>query len=630
MFHVKQNNMFDEYDIIVVGAGHAGAEAAAAAANLGSKTLLITMNLQKIAAMSCNPAMGGVAKGQILREIDALGGYSGIVADKTAIQFRMLNKSKGPAMWSPRTQNDRILFSIEWRKMLENTPNLDFWQDTVTGMIIDNNRVIGVETQMGQKILSKAVILTNGTFLNGKIHIGKKSFEGGRIGDPSSRGLTDQLIDLGFEVARLKTGTPVRIDGRTIDFTKMEEQKGDEDPGNFSFLTKSKLPNQRSCWITYTSQEVHDSLRQGFQDSPMFTGRIGGVGPRYCPSIEDKIERFSDKDKHQLFVEPEGWNTIEYYVNGFSSSLPDEIQFKSLRKIPGFENAKIFVPGYAIEYDYFPPTQLKYSLETKLIENLYFSGQINGTTGYEEAAAQGLMAGINAHNKLHNKQTFILKRHQAYIGVLIDDLITKGVDEPYRMFTSRAEYRILLRQDNADFRLTPLGYELGLASKERYNKTIEKKEKITSFISFLKKESVSPKEAEAILIEKRSSVLRQKVKSTDILLRPEVTIYDLIKMNSNIKGYISVNNFSKIDLDSTEISIKYEGYIQKEHELALKLSKLEDIVLKPDFDYNSLLSLSTEARQKLSKIKPSTLGQASRISGVSPSDINVIAVYLGR
>ncbi len=630
MFHVKQNNMFDKYDVIVVGAGHAGAEAAAAAANLGSKTLLITMNMQKIAAMSCNPAMGGVAKGQILREIDALGGYSGIVADKTAIQFRMLNKSKGPAMWSPRTQNDRILFSIEWRKMLEKIPKLDFWQDTVTNIIVEDNKIKGVETQMGQRIFAKTVILTNGTFLNGKIHIGKKNFGGGRIGDPSSYGLTEHLNDLGFQTARLKTGTPVRVDGRTIDFSKMEEQKGDESPGSFSFITNNTTNKQRSCWITYTSPTVHDTLKLGFIDSPMFAGRIGGVGPRYCPSIEDKIERFADKDKHQLFVEPEGWDTVEYYVNGFSSSLPDDIQLKSLRQIPGFENAKIFTPGYAIEYDYFPPTQLKYSLETKLIENLYFSGQINGTTGYEEAAAQGLIAGINAHHKINNKPPFVLKRHQAYIGVLIDDLITKGVDEPYRMFTSRAEYRILLRQDNADFRLTPLGYEIGLARKERYELTMSKKSRIEDFIKFLRKESIVPQEAGEVLKKKNSSQLRQKIKATELLLRPEINIYDIIEVNQYISDYVKENNLNNTELESTEITIKYEGYIQKEREMAIKLSKLEDIPLKENFDYNSLLSISTEARQKLTKIKPTTLGQASRISGVSPSDINVIAVYLGR
>ncbi len=630
MFHVKQMKMFSQYDVIVVGAGHAGAEAAAAAANLGSKVLLITMNLQRIAQMSCNPAMGGVAKGQIVREIDALGGYSGLVSDATMIQFRMLNKSKGPAMWSPRTQNDRVQFAIKWREMLENTPNLDFWQDTVINIIVEENKVVGVITQMGKKIFANAVVLTNGTFLNGLIHIGKKNFGGGRIGDPSSMGITEQLVSLGFESSRMKTGTPVRVDGRTIDFSKMEQQKGDEDPGGFSFLKKNRLTEQRSCWITYTSPVVHDVLKLGFDESPMFGGRIEGTGPRYCPSIEDKIERFADKTRHQLFVEPEGWNTVEYYVNGFSSSLPDHIQFKALRRIPGFENAKIFTPGYAIEYDYFPPTQLQYTLETKIIDSLYFAGQINGTTGYEEAAAQGLMAGINAHLKNQGKEPFTLKRHEAYIGVLIDDLITKGVDEPYRMFTSRAEYRILLRQDNADVRLTEKSYKLGLAQKERYDLVKAKIDNVDAIIGFTKKESISPQEVNLLLEEKGTSPLKQKIKIADVLLRPQVDISDIIAVSKPLSALISDLKPAREIVESAGILIKYEGYIQKERELVSKLTKLDDIPLKEDFDYHSLKSLSTEAREKLSKIKPKTIGQASRISGVSPSDINVIAVFLGR
>ena len=622
--------MFEEYDIIVVGAGHAGSEAAAAAANMGSRTLLITMNMNAIAQMSCNPAMGGIAKGQIVREIDALGGYSGIVTDRSMIQFRMLNKSKGPAMWSPRAQSDRMLFSAEWRNMLEGTNNLDFWQDTVIGLLVNDKRIAGVKTAMGQEIRAKAVILTNGTFLNGLIHIGQKKFGGGRIGDPPSNGITEQLTKLGFEALRLKTGTPVRVDGRTIDFSKMEEQTGDEDPKNFSFLEKTPLKKQRSCWITYTSPVVHDTLKLGFNESPMFTGRIEGVGPRYCPSIEDKIERFSDKSRHQLFVEPEGWNTVEYYVNGFSSSLPDHIQLKALRRIPGFEKAKIFRPGYAIEYDYFPPTQLNYSLETKLIEGLYFAGQINGTTGYEEAGAQGLMAGINAHLRLQEKEPFILSRAEAYIGVLIDDLITKGVDEPYRMFTSRAEYRILLRQDNADLRLTPLSYKLGLASKERYEKAIAKEEKVKSLISFIKKQSVSPSEVKNMLVLKETSELKQKQKLSSIMLRPQVSINDLLGSVKDLNEFVNKLNVDEEILELVEIRIKYEGYINKEKDLAEKMGKVDEIPLKPDFDYQSLKSLSYEAREKLTKIKPKTLGQASRISGVSPSDINVLMVFIGR
>jgi len=622
--------MFEKYDVVVVGAGHAGSEAAAAAANLGSKTLLITMNLNAIAQMSCNPAMGGIAKGQIVREIDALGGYSGLVTDKSMIQFRMLNKSKGPAMWSPRAQSDRMLFSATWRKMLEDTPNLDFWQDTVTELLVKGDYVFGVKTAMGIEIKSKTVILTNGTFLNGKIYIGTKHFPGGRMGDAASYGLSDQIKALGFETEQLKTGTPVRIDGRTIDFSKMEEQKGDEDPENFSFLSKTKLTKQRSCWITYTSPKVHDTLKLGFADSPMFAGRIQGVGPRYCPSIEDKIERFSDKNRHQLFVEPEGWNTVEYYLNGFSSSLPDYIQLKALREIPGLEKAKIFRPGYAIEYDYFQATQLNYNLETKRIKNLFFAGQINGTTGYEEAGAQGLMAGINAHLKIREEEPFILKRAEAYIGVLIDDLITKGVDEPYRMFTSRAEHRILLRQDNADKRLTEKGYNLGLATKERLLKYKEKEKKVEKIISYLYKESVKPEEINPLLTKNNTTSLKQKVKLATVLLRPQVNLNLLTEASNGLKKLVTENHLDNEIIESAEIQIKYEGYIKKEEEIAHKLDKFENIHLKEDFDYNSLQSISTEARQKLTKIKPKTIGQASRISGVSPSDINVLLVFLGR
>jgi len=623
--------LFRIYDIIVVGAGHAGCEAAAAAANLGSSVLLITMNMGTIAQMSCNPAMGGIAKGQIVREIDALGGYSGIITDRTMIQFRMLNRSKGPAMWSPRAQNDRMRFSEFWRQTLEAIPNLDFWQDTVVGVEVKNGLIKGVHTIMGYFIESKAVVLTNGTFLNGIIHIGLKSFEGGRIGERSAYGLTENLKRLGFHSKRMKTGTPVRIDGRSIDFSVMEEQTGDENPGKFSFTDTPILTKQRSCYITCTSLEVHEVIKTGFDQSPMFTGRIEGVGPRYCPSIEDKINRFFDKTQHQLFVEPEGWNTQEYYLNGFSSSLPAEIQFKALMLIPGMKNVKIFRPGYAIEYDYFPPTQLNHTLETKIVRNLYFAGQINGTTGYEEAAAQGLMAGINAHLNNEGKDPFILKRSEAYIGVLIDDLITKGVDEPYRMFTSRAEYRILLRQDNADIRLTPFGFKLGLASSERIDKVYRKLEWINKITTFLRTTSITPDQVNGLLEQEGTSPIMQKVKLNSLLLRPQISIYQLIKHFSFLKTLIhQIEEGSNEILEETEILMKYEGYIGKEKEIADKLSKFDEILLKPDFDYSSLCSLSYEARQKLSEIKPATIGQASRISGVSPSDISVLLVFLGR
>jgi tRNA uridine 5-carboxymethylaminomethyl modification enzyme len=621
---------FEPYDIIVVGAGHAGCEAAAAAANMGSKVLLITMDLRLFASMSCNPAMGGIAKGQIVREIDAMGGYSGIVSDRTMIQFRMLNKSKGPAMWSPRCQSDKMMFSAEWRSMLEKTPNVDFWQDTVTGLLFNGDQVKGVKTMMGGDIESKAVILTNGTFLNGLIHIGEQHFSGGRMGEVASHGISEQLKELGFEVKRLKTGTPVRIDGRTIDFSKLIEQKGDDEVVGFSYNEPFKISKQRSCWIAHTSLKVHETLRKGFKYSPMFNGRIQGVGPRYCPSIEDKIERFSGKDSHQLFVEPEGWSTEEYYLNGFSSSLPDYIQYEALRQIEGFENAKIYRPGYAIEYDYFPPEQLHHSLETRLVHGLYFAGQINGTTGYEEAACQGMMAGINASLMLQDKQPLVLSRTEAYIGVLIDDLITKGVDEPYRMFTSRAEYRILLRQDNADARLTEMSYQLGLAKEGRYQKYLMKRQKVEEIKSFLDETYAYPDEINGLLEQNGSTRIEQKTKLSYLLLRPQIGLSDMIGTLSSLEPYRVDDRFMKECLEEAEIQIKYDSYIQKEKELAEKLDRLEYIKLPVDFDYHTIQSLSYECREKLNRYKPETLGQASRISGISPADINVLAIFLGR
>ncbi|MDQ3109211.1 MAG: tRNA uridine-5-carboxymethylaminomethyl(34) synthesis enzyme MnmG [Bacteroidota bacterium] len=621
--------MLKDYDVIVVGAGHAGCEAAAAAANLGSSVLLVTMNMQTIAQMSCNPAMGGVAKGQIVREIDALGGYSGIVSDKTAIQFRMLNRSKGPAMWSPRVQSDRWRFAEEWRLMLERTPNVDFWQDMVKSLIIEGNTVCGVVTGMGMEIRGKSVVLTNGTFLNGLIHIGEKQFGGGRTGEKAATGITEQLVSLGFESGRMKTGTPPRVDGRSLDYSKMEEQAGDELPEKFSYLESTQpLQKQRPCHITFTNEEVHEILKTGFEQSPMFTGRIQGLGPRYCPSIEDKINRFADKNRHQIFVEPEGWDTVEVYVNGFSTSLPEDVQIKALRKIPGFENVKMFRPGYAIEYDYFPPIQLDLSLQTKLIRNLYFAGQINGTTGYEEAACQGLMAGINAHLKINGKDPFILSRSEAYIGVLIDDLVTKGTDEPYRMFTSRAEYRILLRQDNADLRLTPKAYELGLASEERYKRVLAKLENTNAIVKYFRNESIAPADINPILEQKESAPITQLVRMFGVLSRPGISIYDFMKANKAVDEFLS--KFRRDEIEQAEILMKYEGYIQREHELADKISRLDNMRLEEDLNYAQLTSLSHEAREKLAKIRPSTLGQASRISGINPSDISVLMVYLGR
>ncbi|MGJ5643025.1 tRNA uridine-5-carboxymethylaminomethyl(34) synthesis enzyme MnmG [Formosa sp. S-31] len=623
--------MFDKvYDVIVVGAGHAGSEAAAAAANMGSSTLLITMNLQNIAQMSCNPAMGGIAKGQIVREIDALGGYSGIVSDTSAIQFKMLNKSKGPAMWSPRVQSDRMRFAEDWRMMLENTPNLDFYQEMVSGLIIEGTKVVGVKTSLGVEVRGRSVVLTNGTFLNGLIHIGDKNFGGGRAGEKAATGITEQLVDLGFSSGRMKTGTPPRVDGRSLDYSKMIEQPGDENPEKFSYSNVTKpLTNQRSCYMTYTSTLVHDLLREGFDRSPMFNGRIKSLGPRYCPSIEDKINRFADKDRHQLFVEPEGWNTCEVYVNGFSTSLPEDVQFKALRSVVGFENVKFFRPGYAIEYDYFPPTQLKHTLETKLVEGLYFAGQINGTTGYEEAASQGLMAGINASLKVQEKEEFILKRNEAYIGVLIDDLITKGTEEPYRMFTSRAEYRTLLRQDNADFRLTPKGYKIGLASEGRLSRMEEKHSKSENFVQFFKDTSVKPEEINPVLEEKESALVNQSGKLFKIFARPNIEMDDVRKIEA-VEQYILEHDLDREIIEQTEIQVKYSGYIEKEKNNADKLNRLEDIRIPSNFDYSKIKSMSFEAREKLKKIQPTSISQASRISGVSPNDISVLLVYMGR
>jgi len=622
--------MFQLYDVIVVGAGHAGCEAAAAAANMGSKVLLVTMNMQTIAQMSCNPAMGGIAKGQIVKEIDALGGYSGIVTNRSMIQFRMLNRSKGPAMWSPRAQSDRMLFAATWREMLENTPNLDFYQDTVQSLIIENNTVTGVITGLGHEIRSKAVVLTNGTFLNGVIHIGEKNFGGGRVAEKAATGITEQLMGLGFESERLKTGTPPRIDGRSLDYSKMEEQKGDEEMVGFSYLEKPTLlpENQRSCWITYTSQEVHDILKEGFESSPMFKGRIQGTGPRYCPSIEDKINRFAERDRHQLFVEPEGWNTVEIYVNGFSTSLAEETQIQALRKVPGFENCKMFRPGYAIEYDYFPPTQLQFSLETKLIANLFFAGQINGTTGYEEAACQGLMAGINAHQKVNALEPLVLKRSEAYIGVLIDDLINKGTDEPYRMFTSRAEFRTLLRQDNADIRLTQIGHKLGLASKQRLDLLEMKKTAVEEILEYLLKTNIEPEEINSYLISVQSSPLVVKQRAAQIILRPGVELRSMIQQHQGL--YNDLHLYSNEALEQAEIQLKYDTYIQKEKELVEKMSQLENLIIPDNFNYEKLVSLSNEARQKFLKIRPKTLGQASRISGVNPSDVQMLMLFMGR
>jgi tRNA uridine 5-carboxymethylaminomethyl modification enzyme len=620
--------MFGSYDVIVVGAGHAGCEAAASAATMGSSVLLVTMNMGTIAQMSCNPAMGGVAKGQIVREIDALGGLSGIISDKSMIQFRMLNRSKGPAMWSPRTQNDRMRFAEEWRLELERIPNIDFWQEMVTGILIKDKKAIGIKTGLGIEVYGKTVILTNGTFLNGKIHIGEKSFGGGRTGEKAATGLTEKLISLGFEAGRMKTGTPPRVDGRSLDYSLMEEQKGDEIPGKFSFGNTEPLSNQKSCWITYTNESVHQALRLGFEQSPMFSGRIKGLGPRYCPSIEDKINRFAERERHQIFVEPEGWQTVEIYVNGFSTSLPEHIQYQALTKIRGFEKAKMFRPGYAIEYDFFPPTQLRLSLETQLIDNLYFAGQINGTTGYEEAACQGLIAGINAHNKVNNKEPFILGRSEAYIGVLIDDLVNKGTQEPYRMFTSRAEYRVLLRQDNADLRLTERGHKIGLASDQRLDRVLDKKTGVAQLTQELKKIKLDPENVNTELSGMNTATLREKVAVASLLKRPEIGIHDLRHIHPDLTTLFS--KYNPDVCEQAEIEIKYETYIQREHKLAEKIEGLEGFRIRPDFDYDRVKALSTEAREKLKKIKPETIGQASRISGVSPADVSILTVYMGR
>lgn len=620
----------EKYDVIIVGAGHAGCEAAAASANLGCSTLLVTMSLQNIAQMSCNPAMGGIAKGQIVREIDALGGYSGIVSDNTAVQFKMLNKSKGPAMWSPRVQSDRMRFAEEWRLRLEQTPNLDFYQEMVKGLLIKNNKIEGIVTSLGIEIKAKTVVLTNGTFLNGLIHIGDKQFGGGRAGESAAFGITDDLVKVGFEAGRMKTGTPPRVDGRSLDYSKMREEPGDDIPDKFSYSDETKpLTHQMLCHMTYTSNEVHSILREGFDRSPMFNGRIKSIGPRYCPSIEDKINRFADKERHQLFVEPEGWNTVEVYVNGFSTSLPEDIQFKALRSVEGFEKVKFFRPGYAIEYDYFPPTQLKHTLETKLVEGLYFAGQINGTTGYEEAASQGMMAGINAALKVKDQEPMILRRDEAYIGVLIDDLITKGTEEPYRMFTSRAEYRTLLRQDNADFRLTPKAYEIGLASEKRLRRMEHKFNESEKMVNFFKETSVSPEEANPILEAKESSVMAQSDKMFKVFSRPQIELNDFMKFDK-VKNYVAENDLDKEIIEQAEIQVKYSGYIEKERNNAEKLIRLEDIKIPENFDYNKIKSMSIEAKQKLSKIRPVTISQASRISGVSPSDISVLLIYMGR